>query len=238
MAELIKHSPITVNGTKDLVLGCPPWRPSVFDAAALTGRPASKWRSVPKIFNCIIPLGNSWILGFLASWIRLVSAPGFGGLDRVSPETQRDSGRSPRQGRRRLRNRTLRRRLEEVRNEPGTRAKRAGALRHDPLLESKPVKGSAGKVYPNNSKSAKSYRDRKARSGGTTTGWMPGVLPVPVGSAVRTGERCGRRISWSKNCDSCDAPPIAGLALGYFGIQGVVWEFLGRAERRFQLPGG
>ena len=60
-------------------------------------------------------------------------------------------------------------------------------------------------VYPINSKSAESYRERKAPAGSKKIGWMPGVLPMPVGSTVRTGERSGRRIPWAKNCGSCVA---------------------------------
>ena len=94
---------------------------------------------------------------------RFVSSSGLCGLLGES-ETQCGSGRPPWQGGRRLRNRTLRLRLEEV-------PRADGALRANPL-ELKPVGSTveqlleAGmKVYSMNSKSAKSYRERKAPSG-------------------------------------------------------------------------
>ena len=58
------------------------------------------------------------------------------------------------------------------------------------------------KVYPINSKVPNPTESARPPAGSKTTGWMPGVLPMPVGSTVRTGERCGQRIPWSRKCGS------------------------------------
>ena len=56
-------------------------------------------------------------------------------------------------------------------------------------------------VYPLNPKSAQAYRERKAPSGvKDDRGWTPGVLLTPAASTATVGNRCARRIPWSKNC--------------------------------------